>query len=160
MKKLLLSLLFSCSFLQAQYLIDDNDITENNKEVGRVAIAYDFSNPMEFYRLKCENPTYAQYPRGENGFKDTLLLNMKGYLDTALYSVNGTFELHFTVDKTGRIKNFELKPEVPNGHLLRRDIELTLRQMNVKWNPATCNGMPIESRVRQKINFITEVFDI
>lgn len=160
MKKLLYLLLFSASFLNAQYLIDDNDISENARELGRLSIAYDLSNPMEFYRLKCENPTYAQYPKGENGFKDELLANVKGYLDTALYSVNGTFEVHFTVDKTGKIRNFSLKPEVPNSSLLQRDVELALRQINTKWNPATCNGVATDSRIRQKVNFITEIFDI
>ena len=71
MKKffLLFSMLFSLSFLQAQYLVEDNDVTENSKEMGKGEISFDLNNPLEFYRLKCQNATYAQYVGGENAFK-------------------------------------------------------------------------------------------
>ncbi len=160
MKKLLVFFLFAFTFSSAQYLVEDNDITENRKEVGRMNISYDLNNPLESYRLKCDNPIYAQFPGGENSFKDSLFKNMKGYIDGGRYSVNGTFELLIFLDKDGTLARFQLKPEVPNSKLLYQDLEMSLKKMAPKWIPATCNGVPTESRLRQKINFRTENFDI
>ncbi len=159
MKKLLLLLLCSCSFLQAQYLIEDNDITENIKETGRQIISYDMNNPMEFYRLKCDNATYAQFPGGENAFKKALSEHMKSYLDSGVYSVNGTFEIILFVTKDGRLQRIQLKPEVPNSNFLYRDLELSVRSVKSNWTPAECNGIPVDSKIRQKINFRTDGFD-
>ena len=86
---------FSFGFVSAQYLVEDNDITENSKEFGRADISLDMNNPLEFYRLKCANATYAQYIGGENGFKDKLFKNLKASLSNNLYSVNGTFDFIF-----------------------------------------------------------------
>ena len=69
MKKLALLFILSCSFLNAQYLVEDNDISENTTEGGKLAISYDINNPLEFYRLKCENAVYAQFPGGENALQ-------------------------------------------------------------------------------------------
>ena len=160
MKNLLMLLLFSATFVQAQYLVEDNDISENTTEAGKIAISYDMNNPLEFYRLKCDNAVYSQFPGGENGFKQTLLKNMRSYLDTGFYSVNGTFELIINISKNGNRQGIQLKPEVPNSNLLYRDIELALRKMNPKFTPATCNGSPVDSKLRQKINFRTESFDL
>jgi hypothetical protein len=160
MKKIFLFLVFAFTFSNAQYLVEDNDISENSKELGKQSISYDLNNPLEFYRLKCENVVYAQFPGGENAFKQKLFLNMKSLLDTGLYSVNGTFELVITLDKSGKTQSFQLNPEVPNSNLLKRDLETALRKMNPKFTPASCNGTPIDSKLRQKINFRTENFDL
>ena len=94
---------FSFGFVSAQYLVEDNDITENSKEFGRADISLDMNNPLEFYRLKCANATYAQYIGGENGFKDKLFKNLKASLSNNLYSVNGTFDFIFYIDKEGKV---------------------------------------------------------
>lgn len=160
MKKLLLLLVFAFSYSNAQYLVEDNDITESRKELGRQSISYDLNNQLEFYRLKCVNPIYAQFPGGENAFKEDLFKNMKSYLDLGIYSVNGTFELILYLNKLGDLQRFELRPQVPNSNMLYRDLELTLKKMNLKFIPATCEGIPIESKIRQKVNFRTDNFDI
>lgn len=160
MKKLFFFFAFACSFSNAQYLIDDNDVSESSKELGRPSISYDLNNPLEFYRLKCGNPIYAQFPGGENAFKQNLFKNIKSYLDTGIYSVNGTFELVIHLDKAGNMQRFVLKPEVLNGNMLYRDLDLALKKMKVDFAPASCDGLPVESKIRQKINFRTDNFDI
>ncbi|MBF8457596.1 hypothetical protein IV494_10440 [Kaistella sp. G5-32] len=160
MKKIFLFLIFAFTYSNAQYLVEDNDISDNTKEVGRQTVSYDLNNPLEFYRLKCYNAIYAQFPGGENAFKQKLFLNMKSDLDNSFYSVNGTFELIITINKSGNMQSFKLNPEVQNSNLLKRDLELALRKMNPKFTPATCDGVPIESKIRQKINFRTDNFDI
>lgn len=161
MKNLILILLFMGSFLaKSQYLIEDNDITENSREMVKQSIALDLNNPLEFYRLKCENPLYAQFSGGENSFKQALSKNIQNDLNSGLYSVNGTFELHLNINKSGNLQSFKLLPEVLNSNLLYRDVEIALRRMNPKFKPANCNGIPVESKLRQKINFRTDSFDL
>lgn len=160
MKKIFLFLIFAFALGNAQYLVEDNDISDNSKELGRQTITYDLNNPLEFYRVKCENVVYAQFPGGENAFKSKLFLSMKTFLDSSLYSVNGTFELVIFIDKSGSFQSFQLIPEVANSNMLKRDLELALQKMNLKFIPASCNGVATESKLRQKINFRTENFDI
>lgn len=162
MKKLLLlsSMLFSLSFLQAQYLVEDNDVTENSTEMGKGEISFDLNNPLEFYRLKCSNATYAQYVGGENAFKQKLVKSMRTNLDNTSYSVNGTFDFVFYLDKEGNLKDFILKPEVANSIILQNDLKNAIKALNQKWIPATCNGSAIESKLRLKVNFRTEMNDL
>jgi len=162
MKKFLLLVMmtFSFGFVSAQYLVEDNDITENSKEFGRADISLDMNNPLEFYRLKCAIATYAQYIGGENGFKDKLFKNLKASLSNNLYSVNGTFDFIFYIDKEGNLKDFALKPEVPNSNLLQTDINNAVKAMNQKWMPATCDGAKVDSKIRLKVNFRTDLFDM
>lgn len=160
MKKLIFILMFAFGLVPAQTLMEDSEISENSEEFVRVAISYELDYPTEYYRLKCGSPVYARFTGGEGAFKENISKQMKGFLDTGLYTVNGTFELILYIGKNGSLQRFQLKPEVPNGHLLERDLELALRNMNSSWTPASCNGMPVDSRIRQKINFRTDSFDL
>ena len=160
MKNLVFLFVFAFTFAHAQYVVEDNDITENSREMVKQTIALDLNNPLEFYRLKCENPLYAQFSGGENSFKQALSKNIQNDLNSGLYSVNGTFELQLNINKSGNLQSFKLLPEVPNSNLLYRDVEIALRRMNPKFKPATCNGIPVESKLRLKINFRTDSFDL
>ncbi len=160
MKNLVFLFVFAFTFAHAQYVVEDNDITENSREMVKQTIALDLNNPLEFYRLKCENPLYAQFSGGENSFKQALSKNIQNDLNSGLYSVNGTFELHLNINKSGNLQSFKLLPEVLNSNLLYRDVEIALRRMNPKFKPATCNGVPVESKLRLKINFRTDSFDL
>ena len=144
MKNLVFLFVFAFTFAHAQYVVEDNDITENSREMVKQTIALDLNNPLEFYRLKCENPLYAQFSGGENSFKQALSKNIQNDLNSGLYSVNGTFELQLNINKSGNLQSFKLLPEVPNSNLLYRDVEIALRRMNPKFKPATCNGIPVE----------------
>lgn len=162
MKKffLFLSVAFSLNFINAQYLVEDNDVTENTKEITKGEISFDLNNPLEFYRLKCPNATYAQYVGGENAFKQKLIKSIKTNLDQSRYSVNGTFDFIFYLDKEGGLKDLSLKPEVPNSMILQSDLKSIVKALNQKWLPATCNGVAVESKLRLKVNFRTELYDL
>lgn len=160
MKNLVFLFVFAFTFAHAQYVVEDNDITENSRETVKQTIVLDLNNRLEFYRLKCENPLYAQFSVGENSFKQALLKNIQNELNSGLYSVNGTFELQLILNKSGNLQSFKLLPEIQNSNLLYRDVEIALRRMNPKFKPATCNGIPVESKLRQKINFRTDSFDL
>lgn len=160
MKKIFLLIVLICAFGNAQNLIEDSDVTEINLTVIKQTVAYDLKNPTEFYRLKCENPTYAQFTKGEEEFKNELGIQLKSYINSGLYSVNGTFEVILSINRSGNLQAIQLKPEVQNSNLLQRDVELAVRKLNLKFSPAKCDGTPVDSRLRQKINFRTDAFDI
>lgn len=159
MKKLLAIFLFLSSFCQAQFMIEDFDDTEFFNELGAAKVRYSFKNPVEHYRLKCASAQYAQYPGGDDLFKQAIYKNMMTYMDNDVYAVNGTFSFTFEIGKDGRVKSFHLSPQVQNGDMLNKDLTFAMKRLNIKWKPAECEGQPIESKVRLKVDFRTENFD-
>lgn len=155
----LVVLLFTGIFCNAQFLIDDSEIIVEN-EAGRSQIAFDLSRPVEFYRLKCASPVYAKPNESELAFKEKLGKGMKAYLDHNSYSVNGTFDLNLEIGSDGILKSVAVRPEVPNSDMLQRDLAFIIRQISPQWDPATCNGSQTDSRIRMRINFRTENFDL
>lgn len=155
-----LALLCISGLSSAQYLIEDNDVTENVNELGRSEISFDLNQPLEFYRLKCSQATYAQFPGGENAFKEELYKTMSSTVASRHYSVNGTFEFVLNLSQDGKLKNFQLKPEVENSELLYQDLNFMFLRMQKKWIPATCDNLPVESKLRLRVNFRTDNYDI
>ena len=82
------------------------------------------------------------------------------HLDNTSYSVNGTFDFIFYLDKEGNLKDFTLKPEVTNSMVLQSDLKSAVKALNQKWIPATCNGTAIESKLRLKVNFRMDMYDL
>ena len=146
-------------FGRAQWLAEDFDVTENAVEFGRVQIFSELNDPVEFFRLKCGNPVYAQFSGGESALRAEVADMLHSYLSHDLYAVNGTFYLILTVGSDGTLQNMSLKPEIKNGEMLHRDLSLLFHRMKPSWLPATCDGNPVSSRMRLKINLRTEFFD-
>ncbi|MEN2436389.1 hypothetical protein AAH994_13315 [Weeksellaceae bacterium A-14] len=160
MKKIFfLLVLLACSLVHAQYLVEDMDENQSPDESGSAKIEFNMNQHLEFFRLKCNQPVYAQFPGGEEAFKKELFKNMNAYIDDNLYAVNGTFTFLFGIDKKGDIKDFGLLPKVQNSDMLYRDLNYVVRKLKEKWTPASCNGIPVDSKVRLKVNFSTENFD-
>lgn len=142
--------------VHAQYVIDDNDITENSFESGRSVITFDLGSPVEYYRLKCENPVYPQFSGGESGFKQELLKALKSSVNHGHYAVNGTFDFILNIDKNGNFQKLTLKPDVQNSEVLYSDLNLMFQRMKAVWEPAKCSGLPVDSRLRMRVNFSTD----
>jgi len=43
---------------------------------------------------------------------------------------------------------------------LQTDINNAVKAMNQKWMPATCDGAKVDSKIRLKVNFRTDLFDM
>ena len=151
---------FVLAWSNAQYLVEENDITENDMERGRSMMYFNFQKPVEHYRLKCEKPQYAKFPKGEMVFRTELLGKMKRYLDADTYAVNGAFYLTLSIDKEGLVKMKQLSPKVENSEILGKDLEFAVKKMKLKLQPALCNGKPVESSVRLRMDFSEMVFDV
>lgn len=156
---ILLALLFSfCA--SSQILLEDNDPTENIQEFARAQIYYNLENPVEFYRLKCQNPTYAEFPGGESAFRAQFQELLQNYLSNDVYAINGLFQFIMDIDASGNLRYLSLRSEVKNDYLLLRDLQLMLDSFKEKWSPALCNGVPAHSKIRLKVSFKTEYFDL
>ncbi len=154
-------LFFLCftSLVNAQFLLEEFDDSDSFNEFGSAKIRYTTNRPFEFYRIKCSNPTYAEFTGGEQKFKELLAQNMISYLDHDVYAINGTFSFEFTIDTKGVLKTFEIKPNVANAALFYKDMQFIVRRISESWKPATCDGEPIDSKLRMKIDFRTDVID-
>lgn len=160
MKNLIFIFIFTFGFANAQRLIDETDDAQFLNEAAKATIKFDMKYPLEYYRLKCTNPVYAQFPGGEENFKHELFKNMIAYLDNNTYAVNGTFLFVFEIGTDGKISNFTLKPNVLNGDMLFKDLNFIVKKTNEKWKSSTCEGKPVSTKVRLKVDFRTENFDL
>ena len=155
----LLIFILLATTLKSQWLVEDFDVTENAAELGRVQIIAELNDPVEFYRLKCENPVYAQFSGGESALRDAVADMLHSFLSHDLYAVNGAFQLILTIGSDGQLQHMQLKPEIKNGEMLYRDLSLLFHRLKPNWLPATCDGNTVSSRIRMKINLRTEFFD-
>ena len=160
MKNVMLLLVLISGFCRAQYTIEDFDTTDNYTEVGGAKVRFQINNPVEYYKLKCNNVQYAQYPGGDDAFKKDVIKQMNGYLESDAYAVNGVFTFLFEINKDGKIKEFVLKPSVQNGDMLYKDLNFAVKKLNAKWIPAKCDGVTVDSKLRIKVNFRTESYDL
>lgn len=159
MKYLSLFFILISSLVQAQFLLEEFDDSDSFNEFGSAKIRFTLNNPLEFYRITCNNPTYAEFPGGEQKFKEVLAQNMVSYLDNDVYAVNGIFSFEFGIDSKGVMKTFEVKPSVQNGAMFYKDLQFIVKRLPGNWKAATCNGENIDSKLRLKIDFRTENID-
>lgn len=147
--------------LNAQFMIEDVDDTEFLSENGRSLFSAKMNFPIEHIRISgCESVSYAKPVNGEDAFKQELFNNMLNFVDKDSYALSGTFYFLFEINPQGDISNFELKPNVTNGNMFYEDMKFVIKRLKTKWYPANCGGAPIFSKIRMKINFRTEVFDL
>ena len=164
MKKFFLFIIFYLSqFTNAQFLVEDAVEDEFFSENGKSMFSANLNFPFEYFRiLNCtENQiSYAKPVNGEEAVKRELFNYMQAYLDKDAYALNGTFYFVFDIDAQGNVSGFELRPNVVNSNMLREDMKFIVKRLKEKWYPANCGGAPIPSKMRMKVNFRTEFFDL
>lgn len=156
-------MVFFGTLINAQFMIDDVDDSEILSENGKTVFSANMNFPMEHFRITSCNTDHISYAKpvnGEDALRQELLSSMITYVDKDSYALNGTFYLVFEIDPKGEISNFELKPNVVNGNMFYEDLKFIVKRLKTKWYPANCNGATIPSKVRMKINFRTDVFDL
>lgn len=164
MKKLLMIFGFLVvGTTQAQFVLEDLDDDPFLQENGRTLFSANLKHPMEHVRIQhcqAEHTRYARPSEGPEAFRKELFRTMQAYIDKETYALNGTFSFLFRISTQGRITDVRLHPKVANSELLERDLKLIIRRLKSSWVPASCNGAPLESEVRLKVNFQTEFFDL
>ena len=101
----------------------------------------------------------AEFPGGDNAYKNELFKMIHGYIDMSKYAVNGVFVFSFDIDVDGRTKNLSVSPKVKNSEMFIEDMFFCMKRIKTKWKPATENGIAVKTNYKIKINFISDHFD-
>lgn len=163
MKKLLFLMIFASVFFHAQEIEDLQEgffFSETSKNFFRV----DIKKPFDYYKVtSCdENSKFvrAQFEGGDAAFNRELFRYISAYIDKEVYVVNGTFFLRLSIDKEGKMTNLDVTPKVKNSEMFLRDLKFAVRKIKKTWTPSKCNAIPVDSKIRIKLNFVTESADV
>lgn len=163
MKRLLFLLIFASVYFSAQEL---EDLQESfvNSEVTKNFFRIDVKKPFDYYKIKscgdAEQFLRAQYKGGDDAYRKEIIKYIAIYVDKEVYAVNGTFYLNLDIDKTGKVTKVDIFPRVENSDLFLRDLKFAVKKIKNSWVPSKCNGIPINSRIRITLKFVTESADI
>lgn len=163
MNRLFFLLIFATVFFQAQEIEDLQEgyfLSESSKNLFRV----DIQKPYDYYQLKnCAEEAHfkrAQFEGGDAAFNRELFRYISAYVDREIYVVNGTFFLQIEIDKEGEVSNLNVLPKVENSDGFLRDLKYAVRKIKKTWTPSKCNEVPVDSKLRIKLNFVTESIDV
>lgn len=129
---------------------DESFIAERNKTI----LSIDVKEP--FLQVKpghCTNFKEVSINSGVSSYKDLLTKYMYMYLNSEYYTLSGEFTFTLTIDKEGKVSNIQGQPDVRNSSVFFEDMKYIIRRIKDTWNPAQCNGVPIDSKLKIKMNF-------
>ena len=162
MKKLLFLFIFSSLLIPAQDIEEMQEgyfFSENSKNFFRV----DIKKPYDYYKLSScgENSKFvrAQFDGGDSAFNRELFKYISTYVDKEIYVVNGTFFLNINIDENGKITSLDITPKVENSGLFLRDLIYAVKKIKKSWTPSKCDNVSVVSKIRIKMNFVTESTD-
>ncbi|MGG5209510.1 energy transducer TonB [Chryseobacterium sp. MIQD13] len=136
---------------------DDNQITETNKNLLKI----DIKEPLLQVAVKnCNDFKPAAFEGGVVVYKDTLQKFMYDYLNSDFYVLNGDFTFTLTIDKTGKVTNIEGTPKVANSSYFFDDMKYVVRRIKKSWTPASCDGQPVTSQIKLKMNLSSMATDL
>lgn len=161
MKNALLVALLTLSgsiYSQTSLEEDDNDIGQ--LDISRTNMSIMPAENIEFFRLKCNNPHYAEYPGGHKQFQREFYEKVLLTADNGRYVVNGKFAFSLIIDENGEMKDLEISPKVVNSQFLLKDLQNAFRKFKSNWISAKCDGQTVPSKIRIKTVFNTENIDI
>ncbi|MBB4807049.1 hypothetical protein HNP38_002353 [Chryseobacterium defluvii] len=144
--------LFIANFSFAQDLEDRDDsfIIENNKNLLKINIQEPF---LQVAVKNCNDFKPAGFEGGAASYKAILTKYMYTYLNSDFYTLNGEFTFTLTIDATGKVTDIEGSPEVLNSEVFFDDMQYVVRRIKKSWTPAMCNGQPVKSEMKLKMNF-------
>lgn len=101
----------------------------------------------------------AEFPGGQEAFRNEFMKMVHGYVDLTAYAVNGKFSFVITIDEKGKMSEMKIYPKVRNDEEFRQDMDFAMRRIKKKWKPALQNGIPVSSNIIFEINFSSEHSD-
>lgn len=144
--------LFVANFAFAQQDVEERDDTftsESNKNLLKI----DIKEPLlQIAAKNCNDFKAAAFEGGVLVYKETLRKYMFDYLNSDFYVLNGDFNFILTIDQTGKVTKIEGSPKVSNSEVFFDDMKYVVRRIKKNWIPASCNGQPITSQVKIKMN--------
>lgn len=159
MKKLFFLFIFSSFLIHAQEIEEMQEgyfFSESSKNFFRV----DIKKPYDFYKVATCNDNAqfvrSQFDGGDLAFNRELFKYISTYVDKESYVVNGVFFLHLDIDSNGKITNLDITPKVDNSEMFLKDLMFAVKRIKKNWTSAKCNNVPVASKIRIKMNFVTE----
>ncbi|WP_304343769.1 hypothetical protein [Chryseobacterium koreense] len=159
MRKLLFLFVFAFSFFHAQEIEEMQEgyfYAEGSNSFFRV----DIKKPFDYYKnAKCgesQNFIRAQFEGGDAAFTRELFKYISAYVDKQIYVVNGNFFLHVDIDAQGKVTHLDITPKVENSEMFLKDLSYAFNRVKKTWTPSKCDGTPVDSKIRIKVNFMTE----
>ena len=101
----------------------------------------------------------AEFPGGENAFRNEFMKMVHGYFDITAYAVNGKFSFIITIDENGKPSELQIYPKVKNDEEFRQDMTFAMKRIKKKWKPTIKDGVPISSNRIIEINFSSDHAD-
>ncbi len=101
----------------------------------------------------------AEFPGGQNAFRNEFMKMVYAYVDMTAYAVNGKFSFVITIDEKGKMSELKIHPKVRNDEEFKQDMNFAMQRIKKKWKPALQNGVPISSNIIFEINFTSEHSD-
>ncbi|UKB79871.1 energy transducer TonB [Chryseobacterium sp. MEBOG07] len=101
----------------------------------------------------------AEFPGGEDAFRKEFLNMVHAYIDVALYAIQGEVTFLFNINSKGKIDKVDILPRFKNDETFIDDMKFALKKVKGKWQPATKNGIPVDSKLIMKIRFNNNAYD-
>jgi len=101
----------------------------------------------------------AEFPGGEDAFRKEFLNMVHAYIDVALYAIQGEVTFLFNINLKGKIDKVDILPRFKNDEMFIDDMKFALKKVKGKWQPATKNGVPVDSKLIMKIRFNNNAYD-
>ena len=129
---------------------DDSFIVENNKNLLKIDIKEPF---MQVAIKGCNDFKPAGFEGGAVAYKEILRKYMYTYLNSDFYTITGDFTFTLTIDALGKVIDVSGDPKVANSDVFFDDMKYVVRRIKTNWRPAMCNGQPVKSEMKLKMNF-------
>ncbi|NIF07275.1 hypothetical protein F3J23_17790 [Chryseobacterium sp. Tr-659] len=144
------------SFAQDQEDRDDSFIRDSNKNLLKI----DIKEPFMQVAVKCNDFKPAAFEGGVAAYKTVLNKYMFAYLNSDFYALTGDFVFTLVLDAKGKVVDVKGMPKVPNSEVFFDDMQYVVRRIKKNWTPASCNGQPVASQIKVKMNFSSISTDI
>lgn len=144
------------SLAQDQEERDDSFIRESNKNLLKI----DIKEPFMQVAVKCNDFKSAAFEGGVAAYKDILNKYMYAYLNSDFYALTGNFIFTLVLDDKGKVTDVKGAPKVQNSEVFFDDMQYIVRRIKRNWIPASCNGKPVASQIKVKMNFSSMSADI
>ncbi len=129
---------------------DDSFMMENNKNLLKIDIKEPF---MQVAVKGCSDFKPASFEGGAAAYKEILRKYMYTFLNSDFYTLTGDFTFTLTIDAMGKVVDIAGDPKVLNSEVFFDDMQYVVRRIKTNWTPAMCNGEPVKSEMKLKMNF-------
>ncbi|QQV02692.1 MULTISPECIES: hypothetical protein [Chryseobacterium] len=129
---------------------DDSFMMENNKNLLKIDIKEPF---MQVAVKGCSDFKPASFEGGAAAYKEILRKYMYTFLNSDFYTLTGEFTFTLTIDAMGKVVDIAGDPKVLNSEVFFDDMQYVVRRIKTNWTPAMCNGEPVKSEMKLKMNF-------